>query len=60
MKEKIAMNFLAGVAVIGLLLCGAEAPTMGNQILISTFGFCFFAGASWGIIALVRKKEDQK
>lgn len=60
MKEKIAMNFLAGVAIAGLVMCGAEAPTMAGQISVSTFGFCLFAGASWGIIALVRRKEDQK
>ena len=56
MEEKIFMNILAANAVIGLILCGAEAPTMGSQILISTFGLCLFAGAAWGIIALVRKK----
>lgn len=60
MKEKIFMNILAANAVIGLILCGAEAPTMGGQILISTFGFCLFAGAARGIIIIVRKKEDQK
>ena len=60
MKEKIAMNILAGVAIAGLVMCGAEAPTMAGQILISTFGFCLFAGASWGIITLIKKKEAGK
>lgn len=60
MKEKIFMSILAANAVIGLILCGAEAPTMGSQILISTFGFCLFAGAAWVIITLDKKKEDQK
>ena len=57
MKEKIFINILAANAVIGLVMCGAEAPTMAGQISVSTFGFCLFTGASWGIIALVRKKE---
>lgn len=60
MKEKIFMNVLAANAIFGMILCGAEAPTMAGQISISTFGFCLFAGASWGMITLVRKKEDQK
>ena len=56
MKEKIFMNILAANAIFGLLLCGAEAPTMTSQVFVSVFGFCLFAGGSWGIIALVRKK----
>lgn len=57
MKEKIFMSILAANAVIGLILCGAEAPTMGSQILISTFGLCLFAGAAWGVITIVREKD---
>ena len=60
MKAKITMNILAGTAILGLTMCGAEAPTMAGQISISTFGFCMFAGSGWGIYSLLRDKEAGK
>lgn len=56
MENKLMMNILAANAVVGLILCGAEAPTMAQQVLVSGFGFFLFAGAAWAITVLMRNK----
>lgn len=55
--ESMKVGFLTTVAVVSMSIMGAEATTMGLQVMVSGGAFVVFALAMREIIITIREKE---